>query len=126
MIRGIRGATTVHENLENSIVKNTKILVEEMVHTNQVVPEDIASVLISVTPDINNGFPAKALRLIDGWTYVPVMCMKEIEVPNSLEKCIRVMMTVNTERKQNEIIHIYQNEARKLRPDLSQTNKNSN
>ncbi|WP_226034689.1 chorismate mutase [Aquibacillus saliphilus] len=119
MIRGIRGATTVDENRENTIIKNTKILIQEMVQTNKVIPEDIASVFISVTSDINDGFPAKALRLIDGWTYVPVMCMQEIDVPNSLEKCIRIMMTVNTEKNQKEVTHIYHNEAIKLRPDLS-------
>src|SRR5699024_9524448 len=96
MMRGIRGATTVNQNHAEVIVKETKIMIEEMAKVNQIEPEDIASVLISVTPDINATFPAKALRLIDGWKYVPVMCMPEINVPGSLSKCIRVMMTVNT------------------------------
>ncbi len=91
---------------------------KKMVEVNQVKPEDIASVLISVTPDLNATFPAKALRLIDGWKYVPVMCMPEINVPGSLAQCIRVMMTVNTSLNQEEVEHIYLNEAIKLRPDL--------
>ncbi|MBM7569830.1 chorismate mutase [Aquibacillus albus] len=121
MIRGIRGATTVEENSNQLIVENTKKLVEQMVDENDVQPEDIASVLISVTSDLNAGFPAKALRLIDGWTYVPVMCMKEIEVPGSLEKCIRVMMSVNTDKDQKSVSHVYQNNAIVLRPDLSRS-----
>ncbi|MDC3415374.1 chorismate mutase [Aquibacillus salsiterrae] len=125
MIRGIRGATTVEKNDETEIVQNTRQLVEEIVEQNNVKPEDIASVLISVTSDLNAGFPAKALRLIEGWTYVPVMCMKEIEVPGSLAKCIRVMMTVNTTINQQDITHVYQKNATVLRPDLSsQTEKN--
>ncbi|SER13220.1 chorismate mutase [Gracilibacillus ureilyticus] len=118
MIRGIRGATTVNNNEEKEMIQETKKLVEKMVELNDVAPDDIASVLISVTPDLNATFPAKALRLIDGWKFVPVMCMPEISVPGSLPQCIRVMMTVNTHLKQDKVEHIYLNEAVKLRPDL--------
>lgn len=118
MIRGIRGATTVKHNQEEEMVQETKHMLEAMASKNNVKPEDIASVLISVTPDLNAAFPAKALRLIDGWKFVPVMCMPEIDVPGSLPKCIRVMMTVNTSQSQEQVEHIYLHEAVKLRPDL--------
>ncbi|MDX8046123.1 chorismate mutase [Gracilibacillus sp. S3-1-1] len=118
MIRGIRGATTVNSNDADEIVAATKEMIETMAAKNEVDPETIASVIISVTPDLNATFPAKALRLIDGWKYVPVMCMPEINVPGSLPKCIRVMMTVNTPKSQKEIEHVYVNDAIKLRPDL--------
>jgi chorismate mutase len=119
--RGIRGATTVSENKEEVIIENTRILVEEMVEKNNIVPDDVSHVFISVTKDITAAFPAKALRLLPGtgWKYVPVMCMKEIDVPNSLMACIRVMMVVNTEKDQASIQHIFQNEAIHLRPDLT-------
>lgn len=118
MIRGIRGATTVTKNDAELIISETKRMIEEMALKNKIKPQDIASVLISVTKDLNATFPAKALRLIDGWKYVPVMCMPEIEVPGSLPRCIRVMMTVNTELEQHEVTHIYLNDAVQLRPDL--------
>lgn len=118
MIRGIRGATTVTENEEEQIITTTKTLIEEMVTKNNIHPQDISHVLISVTDDINAGFPAKSLRQFDGWTFVPVMCMKEINVPGSLELCIRVMMVAQTDSEQKEIKHVYHNEAIKLRPDL--------
>ncbi|WP_163583397.1 chorismate mutase [Gracilibacillus saliphilus] len=118
MIRGIRGATTVKNNDAEEIVQTTKEMIEVMARVNEIDPETIASVMISVTSDLNATFPAKALRLIDGWKYVPVMCMPEIDVPGSLPKCIRVMMTVNTSKSQKEIEHIYLNDAVKLRPDL--------
>ncbi|SDJ67481.1 chorismate mutase [Sediminibacillus albus] len=118
MIRGIRGATTVSTNASAEIIDNTQALVEEMAEANSIRPESIATVLISVTADIDADFPAKALRNIEGWKYVPVMCMKEIDVPGSLEKCIRVMMTVNCEQAQQDVKHIYHQEAVKLRPDL--------
>ncbi|RCW64917.1 chorismate mutase [Saliterribacillus persicus] len=119
MIRGIRGATTVRFNEEDEIIKETKRLMEEMAKSNQVNPELISSVFISVTSDITATFPAKALRLIDGWKYVPVMCMPEIDVPGSLEKCIRVMMSVETKLPQDKVNHTYLNEAIQLRPDLT-------
>ncbi len=99
MIRGIRGATTVTNNNAEEMIQQTKIMVEQMAEQNNVAPDSIASVMISVTPDLNATFPAKALRLIEGWKYVPVMCMPEINVSGSLPLCIRVMMTVNTETK---------------------------
>ncbi|MEQ6388873.1 chorismate mutase [Bacillaceae bacterium S4-13-58] len=118
MIRGVRGATTVPENNQIMIEDYTEELLREMVHFNQIVPDQVASVFISVTNDINAGFPAKALRKLKRWEFVPVMCMQEIPVPNGLEKCIRIMMHIETGREQQEIEHIYLHEAVKLRPDL--------
>ncbi|OZU90115.1 chorismate mutase [Virgibacillus indicus] len=118
MTRGIRGATTVPANEENHMIANTKKLVEEMIEKNNIAAEDVSHVFISVTKDLNATFPAKSLREIPGWTYVPVMCMAEIEVPGSLPACIRIMMVVNTTEEQKGIQHVFHNDAIKLRPDL--------
>lgn len=123
MIRGIRGAITVERNEAEEIVDATETLLKEMIRVNDVTASDVSFVLISVTEDITAAFPAQALRRIEGWTYVPVMCMREIPVPNSLPRCIRVMMTVETTKKQEEISHIYLRDAVTLRPDLSLTKK---
>ncbi|MDX8364856.1 chorismate mutase [Cytobacillus sp. Hm23] len=118
MIRGVRGATTVEENNANDIIQATEKLLLEMIHSNKIEPTDVASVMISVTDDLTASFPAKALRNIGGWMYVPVMCMQEINVPNALSHCIRVMMTINTSLEQEEVNHIYLEKATALRPDL--------
>lgn len=118
MVRGIRGATTVTENKVDEIVLKTKEMFEQMIHKNSLLPEQVAQVIITVTHDIDAAFPARALRMIDGWSYVPVMCALEIPVPNSLPKCIRVMMTVNTNVTQEKIEHVYLHGAQVLRPDL--------
>ncbi|NMA91386.1 MAG: chorismate mutase, partial [Amphibacillus sp.] len=81
MIRGIRGATTVTENNELEIIENTRQLVLEMIEKNNVQAEDVSSVLVTVTDDLTATFPAKPIRQLPGWTYVPVMCMQEIKVP---------------------------------------------
>jgi chorismate mutase len=119
MIRGVRGATTVNENNKEEIIEATESLLRQIIKENSIDPDMTASVIISVTEDITAVFPAQALRLIDGWKYVPVMCTREIPVEGSLQKCIRVMMHVNTEIPQKEIRHIYLGEAVKLRPDLN-------
>jgi chorismate mutase len=118
LVRGIRGATTVTENDRSEMIEATEALVQEMIQANQVEADDVAQILISVTEDIDAAFPAAAVRRIEGWSYVPVMCMREIPVPNSIRKCIRVMMTVNTSIDQDKINHIYLKEAVALRPDL--------
>lgn len=118
MTRGFRGATTVTNNDATEILEETAKLVREMVATNNIEPTHISFVLFSVTDDINDSFPAKAARELDGWAHVPVMCMQEIDVPNSLERCIRVMLVAKTDLEQEQVQHIFLNEAVKLRPDL--------
>lgn len=88
---------------------------------NQVDPERVVQILISATQDIHSVFPAKALRQFEGWTYVPVTCMQELDIDGGLKKCIRVLMTVQTDVKQEDIQHVYLEEAVTLRPDLQLT-----
>lgn len=118
-VRGIRGAITVSRNEEQEILAATRDLLEAIIKENEIVPEDICSVLITVTQDLNATFPARAIRSMEGWELVPLMCSLEITVPGSLPLCIRLMLHVNTSKSQQEIIHVYLNEAEKLRPDLS-------
>lgn len=118
MIRGIRGATTVREDSASTILVETEKLVLAMAKENDIHPEDVASVVVSTTTDIASAFPAKAVRSIPEWTYVPVMCTHEMNVPGAMPLCIRVLMHVNTEKSQRDIHHVYLNDAIKLRPDL--------
>ncbi|PEO45334.1 chorismate mutase [Bacillus sp. AFS026049] len=119
MIRGIRGATTVESDTEMEVVSAVEKLMAEIIQVNEVDPDMVASVFFSATEEIRSVFPAKALRKFEGWTYVPVTCMKEIPVSNSLPFCIRVMIHVNTTKSQKEIQHVYQAGATVLRPDLT-------
>ena len=123
MIRGVRGATTVSADQPDLIYNETENLVKEIVKVNNIQPEDIASVIISTTPDLTSGFPAKAVRSLEGWQYVPTMCTHEMSVPNALPLCIRVLLHVNTELTQKEVRHVYLNNAVVLRPDLVQEAK---
>jgi chorismate mutase len=121
MIRGVRGAITVDCNSEEVIISATEELLKQVIEGNNILPEQVASVFISTTDDLNAAFPARALRKFPGWTYVPVMCMRELGVPNALPLCVRVMLHVNTAVPQEEIVHVYLGGATALRPDLGNT-----
>jgi chorismate mutase len=116
--RGIRGATTVERNDREEILAATTELLQLLVLHNELQTEDIASVIFTVTDDLNAEFPAVAARDL-GWTETALMCARELPVPGSLDKCIRVLLHVNTERSAAEIQHIYIRGAVSLRPTLS-------
>ena len=115
--RGVRGATVAKANTKEAIIETTREMLLRMVEANGIQPEDIASAFFSTTHDLNAEFPAIAARQI-GWTDAALMCMHEMDVPNSLPMCVRVLVHWNTDKRANEIKHIYMNGAEKLRPDL--------
>jgi chorismate mutase len=116
-IRGIRGAISVSKNTKDEIVSSAKSLLRKIVSLNKMKIEDIASIVFSVTRDLNAEFPAIAARKL-GWKNVPLLCTYEVDVPGSLPRCIRVLMHVNSKKSQSAIKHVYLNDAKKLRPDL--------
>lgn len=117
-IRGIRGATTVSADDPDLILAATRELLEEILAENaDMRPEDIASAFFTVTEDLASTFPAQAAREM-GWSLVPMLCAREIPVPDSLPRVIRVLVHWNTEVPQDEITHVYLREAVNLRPDL--------
>ena len=117
-IRGIRGATTVAADEPDLILQATRELLEAILEENEgMKPEDVASVVFTVTDDLASTFPAQGARQM-GWGLVPMLCAREIPVPNSLPRVIRVLVHWNTEVPQSEITHVYLREAVKLRPDL--------
>ena len=118
-VRGIRGATTVNHNDPDEILQATVEMLNQIIEENAVEPDDLCSVFVTVTQDLDSAFPARAIREIPGWELVPLMCSLEIPVQNSLEKCIRLMVLINTEKSQGEIRHVYLNKAKALRPDLT-------
>jgi len=117
-IRGIRGATTVSADEPDLILEATRELLEAILAANKSMkPEDVGSALFTVTDDLASTFPAQAARQM-GWSLVPMTCAREIPVPGSLPKAIRVLVHWNTETPQSEIKHVYLRDAVKLRPDL--------
>ena len=118
-LRGLRGATTVEANTPEAIRGATRELLTEMIESNDIQREDIASAWFTTTTDLNAEFPAVVARNDFGWTNVALMCAHELDVPGSLPMCLRILMHINTDRSQDEMHFIYQREAQRLRPDLT-------
>ena len=112
--RGIRGATLVAANAKEDILAATKELLQAIIESNQVKREAVACVFFTTTPDLNAEFPALAARQL-GWTDVALMCAQEMDVPHSLSRCIRVLVLFNTEKKAEQITHVYIRGAEALR-----------
>jgi len=119
-LRGIRGAITVRADQSELILAATQEMLEAILHGNAgLKTEDIASAFFTTTDDLVSVHPAKAARQM-GWENVPMMCAREIPVPGSLPRCVRVLVEWNTEKAQTAIKHVYLREAVKLRPDLAE------
>ena len=117
-VQGIRGATVADENQPESILAATRGLLNAILEANPTLRvSDLASLIITVTEDLNAAYPAQAARQM-GWTNVAMMCMQEIPVPDGLPHCIRVLLHWNRDLPQNSIRHICLGAAANLRPDL--------
>jgi chorismate mutase len=114
--RGIRGAITVPENNKEAIRAATKELLQKMIRINKVEISDIACILFTTTSDLNAAFPAAAAREL-GWTQVPLLCGHEMNVPGSLPSCLRVLVLYNTDKKNEDMVHVYLGGAVTLRDE---------
>ncbi len=114
-VRGIRGATTADSNTKEAILEATSELLQTLVDTNDVEVDDIASVQFTTTSDLTAEFPAMAARLLMGWKYVALMSSNEMNVPDDVKMCIRVMLLVNTDKAPHELNRAYLKGAKNLR-----------
>jgi chorismate mutase len=112
--RGIRGATLAAANTKEDILAATKDLLQNIIESNQIEREAVACAFFTTTPDLDAEFPALAARQL-GWTEVPLLCAQEMNVPNGLPGCIRVLILLNTEKKAEDIEHVYIRGAEVLR-----------
>ncbi len=120
-IRGVRGATTVSADEPQMIFRATQELLMEIMEQNDGMrAEDIASAFFTLTEDLASAYPAQAARQI-GWEEVPMICAREIPVPDGLPRIIRVLIHWNTDMPQARIRHVYLGDAAQLRPDLAPT-----
>lgn len=121
-IRGVRGATVAEANQKESILAATRELLLAILdaHLGMRI-EEIASILFTVSEDLDAVYPAQAARQL-GWIETPLLCAREIPVPGGLPRCIRVLIHWNTDQPQSAIQHIYLKDAIQLRPEFSNQN----
>jgi chorismate mutase len=113
-LRALRGAITVEANEAEAILSATTELVSEVMERNGLSPDEVVSCIFTCTDDLNAEFPAVAARRM-GLSAVPLLCAREIDVPGSLPRVIRLMVHcygVGPPR------HVYLREAVSLRRDL--------
>jgi chorismate mutase len=114
--RGVRGATVAESNTEAAILAATRELLYTVVKVNGIREEEVASIFFTTTRDLNACYPATAARQL-GWYRAALICGHEMDVPDGLPQCVRILLHWNTEKSINEIQHVYLSEAQSLRPD---------
>lgn len=117
-VRGLRGAINCEENTAPSILGATRELLQEIIRVNGLTDfEEIVSAIFTTSPDLNAAYPAEAAREL-GMHRVPLLCGTEIGVPGGMPRCIRILLHVNTDKRQQEMVHVYLRDAKRLRPDM--------
>jgi chorismate mutase len=112
----LRGAVSVKRNDAQDILDATTELMQEIVRRNSLSPENVVSCIFTATNDLNDEFPAVAARAV-GFDRVPLLCAREIAVPQSMPRVIRVLIHYYAEDS-HEPKHVYLGEAAALRADL--------
>jgi chorismate mutase len=117
--RGIRGGSIVSANNKESILAATEELLVEMTQANKIEIKNIAAIFFTTTPDLDAEFPAVATRKLGWLPNLALLCGHEMNVPNDLPRCLRILMLVNTDKEPEEITHVYLGEAKKLKDKTS-------
>jgi len=115
-LRALRGATTVDENTAEAILEATDELIRALIERNGLDIDEMVSCIFTCTDDLNAEFPAVAARKL-GLSSVPLLCTRELDVPGSLERVIRVMLHCYVD-PETTARHVYLRDATGLRTDL--------
>ena len=112
----LRGATQAESNDAEAIIGATEELMREMIDRNDLDADSMVSCIFTATSDLDAQFPAVAARNL-GLSAVPLLCAREIEVPDSMPRVIRVLLHYYAPAG-HEPAHTYMGEAKRLRADL--------
>jgi chorismate mutase len=112
----LRGAISVERNNAEDILESAGELLSALMDRNQLTPARVVSCIFTATNDLNAEFPAVAARQL-GFHRVPLLCAREMAVPGSLPRVIRVLIHYYAEES-HTARHVYLREASSLREDL--------
>ena len=118
-VRAVRGAIQVDRDDRVDILDGAAELLLTVLRRNELVPDDLISVIFTLTPDLTSEFPAYAARQL-GITDVPLLCAQEIPVPGAMPRVLRLLAHIETSRSRADIHHVYLRGAAMLRTDLPQ------
>lgn len=114
----IRGATTVTANNAEDIKSASVAMVQQIVKDNNIDPENIIMIFLTMTSDLTAYNASAAIRLGMNWADVPFFTSQEPEIVGGLAKCIRILIQVQSDKHRSEVKHVYIGGAASLRPDL--------
>jgi chorismate mutase len=119
MIRGIRGATTVEQDTVPAIQTAVITMMDAIIAQNQLDSQAVITLFITVTDDLHAISPARVIRehYQPHWNWVPILCAQEPDIDELPDKCIRLLLQVETDTRPESITHVYQGRAIVLRPD---------
>jgi chorismate mutase len=112
----LRGAISVSRNDAGEILTATTELMQALMERNALAPDRVVSCIFTATGDLDAEFPAVAARAL-GFERVPLLCAREIPVPGSMPRVIRVLIHYHA-GEDHEPAHVYLGEAAALRTDL--------
>jgi chorismate mutase len=112
---GLRGATTSDANTADAILDATEELLNALVAANGLAEGDVGAVFFTTTADLDAEFPAKAARVRLGWQDTALMDGQEIPVPGAPESVIRILLLLNTDKRKEDLNHVYLRGALGLR-----------
>jgi chorismate mutase len=113
----LRGAITLDADTKDEVSEKTQRLVKEMLTRNDVNHDDLVSIIFTATDDVTADFPAAAARAL-GLGDVPLLCARELGIANAMPLCVRVLMHLYSDRRRDDLHHVYLEGARGLRDDL--------
>lgn len=117
-VLGIRGAITVEENEVGQIKDATREMMSNIIALNSLNEDDVISVTFTTTKDLDQVYPSVVIREHFKWNNTPILNFEEKNIVNSLEKCIRVLIYIHSNKEKKDMVHVYLKDAKKLRPDL--------
>ena len=116
-VRAARGAIVVAHDDAGLVLDATERLLAAVLQRNAIEPDDLISVLFTVTDDLRSAFPAEAARRM-GLGRVPLMCAREIPVAASMPSVVRLLAHFHSDRTLDQVVHVYLDGAESLRDDL--------
>jgi chorismate mutase len=112
----LRGATSVAADCPELVTEAVAELLDALLEANDLTTGEIVSAIFSATADLHSLHPAAVARAL-GWTDLPMLCVTEMKVEPSPQRCIRVLLHLSLSAERT-LRPVFLREARALRPDL--------
>jgi chorismate mutase len=116
-VRAIRGATQVDVDEKEHVLAVTRDLVSEVMESNELVPDDVISIVFSATRDISSVAPALAARQL-GLHEPALLCLQEMHVEGALPRLVRLLAHVETQLTRDQVQNVYRRGTGVLRQDV--------